>query len=65
MNNEHQNMMNFLNEASNSKFVPRKYNIFNDQSNACYDIANQIIYNTEVLKSNISEYNNAFILVRG
>ena len=62
---EHQNMMNFLNEASNSKFVTRKYNIFNDQSNAYYDIANQIIYNTEVLKSNISEYNNAFILVRG
>ena len=58
-------MMNFLNEASNSKFVTRKYNIFNDQSNAYYDIANQIIYNTEVLKSNISEYNNAFILVRG
>ena len=57
--------MNFLNEASNSKFVTRKYNIFNDQSNAYYDIANQIIYNTEVLKSNISEYNNAFILVRG
>ena len=62
---EHLNMMNFLNEASNSKFVTRKYNIFNDQSNAYYDIANQIIYNTEVLKSNISEYNNAFILVRG
>ena len=58
-------MMNFLNEASNSKFVTRNYNIFNDQSNAYYNIANQIIYNTEVLKSNISEYNNAFILVRG
>ena len=56
---EHQNMMNFLNEASNSKFVTRNYNIFNDQSNAYYNIANQIIYNTEALKSNFSEYNNA------
>ena len=29
---EHQKILNFLNEASNSKFVTRKWNIVNDQS---------------------------------
>ena len=30
---EHQNILNLLNEASDSKFVTRKWNIVNDQSN--------------------------------
>ena len=37
----------------------------NDQSNADYDAGNEIIYNTEVLKSNLCDYNNAYILVTG
>ena len=52
-----------MNEANVSKFVTRKWNIVNDQSNANYEVGNEIIYNTEVLKSNL--YNNACILVRG
>ena len=43
----------------------RKWNIANDQSNANYDVGNQIIYNTDVLKSDLCDYNNAYILVRG
>ena len=39
-------MLNLLNEASDSHFVTRKWNIFNDQSNAKYDVGNEIIYNT-------------------
>ena len=62
---EHQKILNSLNEASDSKFVTRKWNIFNDQSNANYDAGNEIIYNTEVLKSNLCDYNDAYILVRG
>ena len=54
-----------MNEASDSKFVTRKWNIVNDQSNANYDVGNEIIYNTEVLKSNLCDYNDAYILVRG
>ena len=61
---EHQKMLNLLNEASDSKFVTKKWNIVNDQSNTNYDIRNEIIYNTEVLKSNLCDYNDAFILVR-
>ena len=45
--------------------MTRKWNIVNDQSNTNYDIENEIIYNTEVLKSNLCDYNDAYILVRG
>ena len=45
--------------------MTRKWNIVNDQSNANYDVGNEIIYNTEVLKYNLCDYNDAFILVRG
>ena len=36
-------------------FFTRKRNIFNDQSNANYNVGNEIIYKTEVLKSNLSD----------
>ena len=61
---EHQKILNLLNEASNSK-LKRKWNIVNHQSNANYDVGIEIIYNTEVLKSNVCDYNDAYILVRG
>ena len=57
--------MNLLNEANDSKFVARIWNIVNDNSNANYDVGNEIIYNTEVLKSNLCDYYDAYILVRG
>ena len=50
---EHQKILNLLNEASNSKFFTRKWNIANDQRNANFNVGNKIIYNTEVLKSNL------------
>ena len=39
--------------------MTRKWNIANDQSNVNYDVRNKIIYNTGVLKSNLSDYNDA------
>ena len=60
-----QKILNLLNEANDSKFVTRKWNIVNDHSNANYGVGNEIIFNTEVLKSNLCDYNNAYILVRG
>ena len=33
--------------------------------NANYDLGNEIIYNTEVLKSNLCDFNDAYILIRG
>ena len=62
---EHQKILNLLNEANDSKFVTRKWNIVNDNSKTNYDVGSEIIYNTEVLKSNLYDYNNVYILVRG
>ena len=45
--------------------MTRKWNIVNDQSNASCAAGNEIIYNTEVLKCNTFDYNNAYILVKG
>ena len=50
-----------MNAPNDPKFVTKKRNIVNDESNANYDI----IYNTEVLKSNPCDYNNAYIIVKG
>ena len=57
--------MNLLNEAIDPSFVKRKFNIVNGQSKGSYAAGNKIVYNTEVLKSNLRYYNDAFILVRG
>ena len=52
-------------EVKSSKFVTRKWNIANDNSNVNYDEGNEINYNTEVLKSNLCDYKDAYILVKG
>ena len=57
--------MNLLNETSGSKFVTRQWNIINDESNANYSVRSKIIYSTEVLKSNLCDYNDAEILAIG
>ena len=44
--------------------MTRKWNILNEQSNTNYDVANEIIYDTEVLKSNLYDYNDVYFLVR-
>ena len=61
----HQKVLNLLNEANDSKFVTRKWNIVNHNSKTNYDVANEITYNTEDLKSNLCDYNDAYILFRG
>ena len=45
--------------------LSRTSNIVNDQSNRNYIVGNKIIYNTEVLKGDISDYSDAYTLVRG
>ena len=39
--------------------------IVNDQLNTSCDLGNKIIYNTEVLKSDLGDYNDAYMLVKG
>ena len=62
---EHQKLLNLLNEANDSKFVTRKWNIVNDHSKKNYDATNEITFNTAVLKSTLCDYNNAYIFVIG
>ena len=47
---EHQKILNLLNEANDSKFVTRKWNITNDESKSNYDATNEITYYIEILK---------------
>ena len=54
-----------LNEANDSKFVRRKWNTVNDLSNTNYDVGNEINYNTKISKSNLCDYNYAYISVTG
>ena len=53
-----------MNEAYDSKFITRKWNIVNDNSKANFGERNEITHNTEVLKSNLCDYIEAYILVR-
>ena len=55
---KHQKILNSLNEESDSKFVSRKWNIDNGQSNGNYDVGNEIIFKAEVLKFNLCDYND-------
>ena len=54
-----------MSEANDSKFVTRKWNILNDHSKTNYNATNEIVYNTEILKSNLHDYYHSCILVRG
>ena len=54
-----------MKDTSDSKLLTSKCNIVNDHSNSNYDVGNEIIYDTEVLKSNLCDYNDAYILVSG
>ena len=61
---EHQKILNLLNEANDSKFVTRKWNIVNDNSKSNSAAANEITYSIEVLKFDLCDYNDACILAR-
>ena len=62
---KYQKKLDLLNEPKDSKNGTKKWNIVNDQSNANYKVGNEIICNKEVSKSNLCDYNDAYILVRG
>ena len=58
-------ILNLWNEANDSKFVTRKWNIVNYNSKLDYDATSESTYNIEILKSNLCDYNDAYSLVRG
>ena len=62
---EYQKIFNSLSEASYSRFGTRNWNLANDQANANCSVRIKVVGNTEVLKSNLCDFNYAYILVRG
>ena len=52
---KHQKILNLLNEANDFKFTRRKWNNVNDDLKSDYHVENEIIYNTEILKSNLCD----------
>ena len=66
---ETQKIVNLLNNTDNefSKFGTRKWYIINDQNNGQYDRRNENDstnkFGTKVIKSNICDYSDAYILV--
>ena len=62
---QHHKILNLLNEANDSKFVSRKWNIVIANSKANHAVGDSIIYNKEVLKSDLCDYNDFYILVLG
>ena len=68
---ETQNIVNLLSntEESNSKFTTRKLYFINDQNNGQYGEGNKndstIKFETKVIKPNLCDYSDAYILVTG
>ena len=68
---ETQKIVNLLNDSEklNSKFATRKWYIINDRNNGQYVVGNDddstIKFETKVIKPNLCNYSDAYILVTG
>ena len=64
---ESQKIINFLepDDDNNKYFQTKKWYIINDQNNGQYDKNSTIKFNTEVIKQNLCDYSDAYILVIG
>ena len=68
---ENQKIVNLLNDSVNesTKFATRKWYVINDQNNGQYGRGNEndatIEFDTKVIKPNLCDYSDAYILVTG
>ena len=64
---EYQKITNMLDNASNqtSKFRTKNWFVINDESRGTYPVTSQIEFKTTMLKSNLCDYSDAYILVKG
>ena len=68
---ETQKIVNLLGDADNesSKFATRKWYVINDQNNTDYGEGNEsgtaIKFETKIIKSNLCDYSDAYLLVTG
>ena len=58
---------NLIDDASNqpSKFRTKNWVQINDESKGTYNVNSQIKFKTTILKSNLCDYSDAYILVKG
>ena len=64
---EYKKIANFIDDTSNqpSKFRTRNWVEINDESRGVYNVNSQIKFKTTMLKSNLCDYSDAYILVKG
>ena len=64
---EYQKIINLLDNASNqpSKFRTKNCVEINDESKELYSAGNDIRFKTTMLRSNLCDYADAYILVKG
>ena len=64
---EYEKIENLLDDASNrtSKLRTKNWIEINDESRGTYNVGSQIKFKTTMLKSNLCDYGDAYILVKG
>ena len=64
---EHQKIINLLDNTQNepSKFRTRNWAEINNESRGAYKDSNQIKFKTSIMRSNLCDYSEAYILVSG
>ena len=64
---EHQKITNLLDNASNqlSKFRTKNWVEINDDKRGVYNVNSQIKFKTAMLRSNLCDYADAYILAKG
>ena len=64
---EYQKTINLLDTTSDNvpKFITKKWIEVPDQSGGSYDVNKQIRFEKSMLRSNVCDYSDAYIVVRG
>ena len=65
MKMEHYKISKLLNDSIASKFVRKKWVEVNDLLNGQYSVKKNIMFKTSMLRSDLRDYSNAYIVVKG
>ena len=65
MKMEHYKISKLLNDSIASKFVRKKWVEVNDLLNGQYSVNKNIMFKTSMLRSDLRDYSNAYIVVKG
>ena len=65
MKMEHYKISKLLNDSTVSKFVTRKWVEVNDSSSGQYSVNKNIRFETSILTSNLCDYSDVYIVVKG